>query len=180
MLSYFIHLSLRYYLYILLALRCSILMYLLHYMFHFTDYHLPLHLLQNFIHLTMSYRMCYLLLMLSHYYIMLTDAIDNSMLHPHLLLLLCILSLFIRSLVRYSLLLLLVLRLSMSLYCFMLLLLHSHLHILHRSHMFLALSMSYRMSLDFMMLHFHLLSSYSSLRYYIHSTSTFILMYLFT
>ena len=179
MLSYFIHLSLRYYLYILLALRCSILMYLLHYMFHFTDYHLPLHLLQNFIHLTMSYRMCYLLLMLSHYYIMLTDAIDNSMLHPHLSLLLYILLLFIRSLVHYLLLLLLVLRLSMSLCCFMSLLLHLHPQILHRSHMFLALLMSYHMSLDFMMLLFHLLINYSSLRYYIHSTSMFILMYLF-
>ena len=181
MLSLVIRSLVRYLLSFMLVLRYSILMYLLHYMFHFTDYLLLLRLLQNFSHHSLSYHMLNLLLHLSHYYIMLTDTIDNSMLFMYLLHLLCILLLFIRSLVRYYLhLQLLALRSSMSLYYFRLLLIHVHPHILRKSHVFLVLPISYRMSLDFTMLHFHLLILYSSLHRYIRSTSMFIIMYLFT
>ena len=131
-------------------------LYLLNYMFHFTDYHLPLRIHYMFLVLLTSSYMYYLLHYLSHLllYNSLMYTIDNLMLLMNLLHSLYMLSLHFRSLVRYLLLLLLVLRSSMFLLC-----LHNHLS--HYSHllpsnllyMFLVHLMSSSMSWLFMMVH---------------------------
>ena len=60
MLSHYSLLSVHYYLYLHSLVLCSSMsLYSLHYMFHFTDYHLPLHILCMFlVHFSYTYMCC--------------------------------------------------------------------------------------------------------------------------
>ena len=181
MLLYFIHFHYLSH-YSLLVLRYSMFLYLLHYMFHFTDYHLPLRILCMFLVLLTSSYMSGLSLMLSHLYNSLMYTIDNLMFLIHLFTLLYMLSLGSHLLVRYYLYLhLLVLCFSMFLLC-----LHSHFlihsHLLPSSLLYMFMVHPLYMS----MLHSFMLTFMYSLMHFIHNyfmnilhMLSFLLMYRF-